>query len=146
VPKIWCATCQSTHSTSFSSHRCAFHAYADSTYARHLESGGGPTAGAQSLYGTIGAGNHETATITGTMTVVDGGSQSGIEVSEDSINSIEKVEEWKVLANGNGHAQQSQHRPRMANGTPSPRENGKWAINWRPADKHFSLHGFFLQG
>lgn len=40
--------------------------------------------------------------------------QSVIEVSEDSINSIEKVEEWKVLANGN----------RMPNGA-SPRENGK---------------------
>lgn len=39
--------------------------------------------------------------------------QSVIEVSEDSINSIEKVEEWKVLANGN----------RMPNGA-SPRENG----------------------
>ena len=40
--------------------------------------------------------------------------QSVIEVSEDSINSIEKVEEWKMLANGN----------RMPNGA-SPRENGE---------------------
>ena len=40
-----------------------------------------------------------------------------IEVSEDSINSIEKVEEWKVLANGN----------RMPNGA-SPRENGKFLL------------------
>merc|ERR1719189_1038710 len=29
--------------------RCSFHSYADSTYAKHLESGG------QSIYGTIGA-------------------------------------------------------------------------------------------
>lgn len=41
--------------------------------------------------------------------------QSVIEVSEDSINSIEKVEEWKVLANGN----------RTMNNEASPRENGK---------------------
>jgi hypothetical protein len=31
----------------FLSFRCSFHAYADSTYAKHLESG-------QSLYGTLG--------------------------------------------------------------------------------------------
>ena len=42
--------------------------------------------------------------------------QSVIEVSEDSINSIEKVEEWKMLANGNSRM--------MPNGA-SPRENGK---------------------
>ena len=47
--------------------------------------------------------------------------QSVIEVSEDSINSIEKVEEWKVLANG----KQQNGGKRMHNGsTPSPRENG----------------------
>ena len=45
--------------------------------------------------------------------------QSVIEVSEDSINSIEKVEEWKVNGNhSNGNL------PRMPNGA-SPRENGK---------------------
>ena len=43
--------------------------------------------------------------------------QSVIEVSEDSIDSINKVEEWKVLANGNS-------RNLMPNGA-SPRENGK---------------------
>merc|ERR550532_1482771 len=44
--------------------------------------------------------------------------QSVIEVSEDSINSIEKVEEWKVNGNhSNGNL------PRMPNGA-SPRENG----------------------
>merc|ERR1712020_822984 len=30
--------------------RCSFHSYADSTYAKHLESGGGT----QSIYGTLG--------------------------------------------------------------------------------------------
>ena len=45
--------------------------------------------------------------------------QSVIEVSEDSINSIEKVEEWKVNGNhSNGNLS------RMPNGA-SPRENGK---------------------
>ena len=55
--------------------------------------------------------------------------QSVMEVSEDSINSIEKVEEWSSLANGNA-AGRSPHRSpqRMIpnGGTPSPRENGKW--------------------
>ena len=46
--------------------------------------------------------------------------QSVIEVSEDSINSIEKVEEWKVLANGT-------NRMPMPNGA-SPGENGKAAM------------------
>ena len=61
--------------------------------------------------------------------------QSVIEVSEDSIDSINKVEEWKMLANGTGN--QSQTSPtanmsgiqgrhsQMPNGTSSPRENGK---------------------
>jgi hypothetical protein len=48
--------------------------------------------------------------------------QSVIEVSEDSINSIEKVEEWKVLANGNSSHNGNNHR--VPNGA-SPRENGK---------------------
>ncbi len=52
--------------------------------------------------------------------------QSVIEMSEDSINSIEKVEEWKVL--GNGHAS-----PRGQNGISrskaSPRENGKLSFD-----------------
>jgi len=99
--------------------RCSFHSYADSTYAKHLENGGG----GQSIYGTLGG-----PTPIPSVTPTPGGQeatinlraetpreyqQSVIEVSEDSINSIEKVEEWKVLANGN----------RMPNGA-SPRENG----------------------
>ena len=107
--------------------RCSFHSYADSTYAKHLESGGGT----QSIYGTLG-GPTPIPSVTPTPGGTGGGGamaeatmtmraetpreyqQSVIEVSEDSINSIEKVEEWKVLANGN----------RMPNGA-SPRENGK---------------------
>ena len=61
--------------------------------------------------------------------------QSVIEVGDDSIDSINKVEEWKMLANGTGN--QSQTSPtanmsgiqgrhsQMPNGTSSPRENGK---------------------
>ena len=107
--------------------RCSFHSYADSTYAKHLESGGGT----QSIYGTLG-GPTPIPSVTPTPGGTGGGGamaeatmtmraetpreyqQSVIEVSEDSINSIEKVEEWKMLANGN----------RMPNGA-SPRENGK---------------------
>ena len=59
--------------------------------------------------------------------------QSVIEVSEDSINSIEKVEEWNRVgggANGSGpppHAG-NRHHPHMGlpNGTSSPRENGEY--------------------
>ena len=62
--------------------------------------------------------------------------QSVIEVSEDSIDSINKVEEWKMLANGTGVTQtsptanmsgiQGRHSgSQMANGISSPRENGK---------------------
>ena len=58
--------------------------------------------------------------------------QSVMEVSEDSINSIEKVEEWSSLANGNASHGRSPNRrspQRMIpnGGTPSPRENGEAA-------------------
>merc|ERR1712223_1384825 len=89
--------------------RCSFHAYADSTYAKHLESGG------QSIYGTIGAptpipsstptpngGNGQwvmsngNGSIHGVMmrpeTPGREYQQSVIEVGEDSIDSINKVE------------------------------------------------------
>ena len=56
--------------------------------------------------------------------------QSVIEMSEDSINSIEKVEEWKVIGNGNGNS--SPRSPGYQNGVStnnaSPRENGKTKI------------------
>lgn len=114
--------------------RCAFHAYADSTYAKHLENGG------QSLYGTIGAPTPipmSTPTpnggqfSTGAMNISENPrdyQQSVLEVSEDSIDSINKMEDWNRM--GNGHASPPQTngngalKKRTANGTPSPRENG----------------------
>ena len=130
--------------------RCSFHSYADSTYAKHLESGG------QSIYGTLGAPTpipSSTPTPNGQWVMGNGNGsihgvmmrpetpgreyqQSVIEVGEDSIDSINKVEEWKMLANGAGN-QSSQTSPaanmtgihsrhsQMPNGTASPRENGK---------------------
>ena len=119
-----------------------------------MESGG------QSIYGTIGA---PTPIPSSTPTTIGGNGQwvmntgngsiqgvammrpetpgreyqqSVIEVSEDSIDSINKVEEWKMLANGTS-GNQSQTSPianmsgiqgrhsHMPNGTSSPRENGK---------------------
>jgi hypothetical protein len=104
--------------------RCSFHAYADSTYAKHLESG-------QSLYGTLGG---MTPIPTGTPLLVPAPQMSGmrpetpreyqqsvIEMSEDSINSIEKVEEWKVLANGNASPKAGSGNQNSSN----PRENGE---------------------
>ncbi|XP_040578928.2 LOW QUALITY PROTEIN: uncharacterized protein [Lepeophtheirus salmonis] len=122
--------------------RCSFHSYADSTYAKNLENGA-------SLYGTLGNGpplmsspNHMSANGDPHREY----QQSAIEVSEDSINSIEKVEEWKVISNGgNGgsnhhhphhyhhHQQQQlqqQHHPRQSSSSPNPKkspmnQNGK---------------------
>lgn len=108
-------------------YRCAFHAYADSTYAKHLENGG------QSIYGTIGG---PTPIPMSTPSQANGAreyQQSVIEVSEDSINSIEKVEEWNNVSasspsSGGGGGGGGK---RMSNAaTPSPRENGKWAWPW----------------
>ena len=117
------------------SFRCSFHAYADSTYAKHLESG-------QSLYGTLGG---MTPIPSATPLLVSPPQMSGmrpetpreyqqsvIEMSEDSINSIEKVEEWKVLGNGNsspraGPGYQNDVTPGSNNA--SPRENGE---SWSP--------------
>ena len=142
-----------THSF-FLSFRCAFHAYADSTYAKHLENGGAAAApggggGGQSLYGTIGAPTPipmSTPTPRSgygppmMMAAAAGGpmlspndpsreyQQSVMEVSEDSINSIEKVEEWSSLANGNASGRSPHRSPQRMipnGGTPSPRENGK---------------------
>ena len=123
--------------------RCAFHAYADSTYAKHLESGGGGSGaiGGQSLYGTIGAptpipmstptprGSHMGVPMLSPNDPSREYQQSVMEVSEDSINSIEKVEEWSSLANGSRMSPGQQLlKQRIPNGgTPSPRENGKLA-------------------
>ena len=49
-----------------------------------------------------------------------------------AINSIEKVEEWKVIGNGNGNGNSSPRSPGYQNGVStnnaSPRENGKTNI------------------
>merc|ERR1719266_2004920 len=109
--------------------RCSFHAYADSTYAKHLENGA-------SLYGTVGS-------PTPVPPMMPGGTfnpagpeptrefqQSVMEMSDDSINSVEQMapNEWsKVLQNGNvspqsaGAPMRHEHVP---NGTSSPNENG----------------------
>ena len=120
------------------SYRCSFHAYADSTYAKHLENSG------QSIYGTLGGptpipsvtptpggggmASDQVATMTMRAETPREYQQSVIEVSEDSIDSINKVEEWKVLANGNNR------NGMMPNGA-SPRENGKNQLK--------SCHGTF---
>lgn len=106
-------------------YRCSFHSYADSTYAKHLEAGG------QSIYGTLGGPTPipsvtptpmMEASVTMRAETPRDYQQSVIEVSEDSINSIDKVEEWKsVLSNGNVNNNVSNGR--MPNGA-SPRENG----------------------
>ena len=81
--------------------------------------------------------------------------QSVIEVGDDSIDSINKVEEWKMLANGTSN--QSQTSPtanmsgiqgrhsQMPNGTSSPRENGKnilefYLRNFMIVKKNTNLH------
>jgi hypothetical protein len=122
--------------------RCAFHAYADSTYAKHLENGGP----GQPLYGTIGS---PTPMPMMSGSQLNGGpmlsptdasreyQQSVLEVSEDSINSIEKVEEWgqqqqrqqSPMGNGSRNNVSPMHHQMMPKripngGTPSPRENG----------------------
>ena len=109
--------------------RCSFHAYADSTYAKHLEGG-------QSLYGTLGG---MTPVPSATPLLVPPPQMSGmrpetpreyqqsvIEMSEDSINSIEKVEEWKVLANGNTSPRGGPgYQNDVSTNNASPRENGE---------------------
>lgn len=111
--------------------RCSFHAYADSTYAKHIEGG-------QSLYGTLGG---LTPVPSATPLLVPPPQmsssmrpetpreyqQSVIEMSEDSINSIEKVEEWKVLANGTTSSPTpaaAGYRNNVSTNNASPRENG----------------------
>ena len=118
--------------------RCSFHAYADSTYAKHLENGA-------SLYGTVGS-------PTPVPPMMPGGTfnpagpeptrefqQSVMEMSDDSINSVEQMapNEWsKVLQNGNvspqsaGAPMRHEHVP---NGTSSPNENGKITAAFIPS-------------
>ena len=109
--------------------RCSFHAYADSTYAKHLESGA-------SLYGTVGGQTPlpPMATPTTFGPGADVGreyQQSVMEMSDDSINSIERIDDYMV-ANGRGFVQNGSSPPPLVplrhelvpNGTSSPNENG----------------------
>merc|ERR1719509_297648 len=108
--------------------RCSFHAYADSTYAKHLENGA-------SLYGTVGSPTPVPPMMAGGTFNPAGPEptrefqQSVMEMSDDSINSVEQMapNEWsKVLQNGNVSPQppapmRHEHVP---NGSSSPNENG----------------------
>ena len=95
--------------------RCSFHAYADSTYAKHLENGA-------SLYGTVGA---PTPLPGGTFSpngeVPREFQQSVMEMSDDSITSIEHhaaPQDWVVPPT-------AVMAPARTNGVASPNENGE---------------------
>lgn len=103
--------------------RCSFHAYADSTYAKHLESGA-------SLYGTVGGPTPLPPMATPTSFGPGGNlsnreyQQSVMEMSDDSINSIERIEDWRVLQNGNSSPSIIPARHELVpNGTSSPNGN-----------------------
>jgi len=105
--------------------RCSFHAYADSTYAKHLENGA-------SLYGTVGSPTPLPPMAGGTFhpngETTREFQQSVMEMSDDSINSVEQMaqNEWsKHLQNGNASPQPVPMRhEHVPNGTSSPNENG----------------------
>merc|ERR1719427_1907146 len=108
--------------------KCSFHAYADSTYAKHLENGA-------SLYGTVGAPTPLPPMAAGGGSFHPGGGevtrefqQSVMEMSDDSMNSMDQQPaEWgRGLQNGNlspgpGPAPQSARS--------SPPENGDGATD-----------------
>jgi hypothetical protein len=106
--------------------RCAFHAYADSTYAKHLETGG------QSTYGTLSAPNGHNASTAATDAAREY-QQSVMEMSDDSIHSIDRADDWSHLANGaatvlsasSAATPNGASHKRMANGNTSLKENGK---------------------
>jgi len=101
--------------------RCSFHAYADSTYAKHLENGA-------SLYGTVGSPTPVPPMAGGTFHPQgENGArefqQSVMEMSDDSINSVDQI---AVQQNGNISPQSAplRHDHVLPNGTSSPKENG----------------------
>jgi len=110
--------------------RCSFHAYADSTYAKHLENGA-------SLYGTVGSPTPLPPLTGGTFHPQgENGSrefqQSVMEMSDDSINSVDQMaghSDWnKNLQNGNTSPSSVPLRhENVPNGTSSPNENGNGA-------------------
>jgi hypothetical protein len=97
----------------FCNSRCSFHAYADSTYAKHLES-------SQSLNGTLDG-------LTPTAAAQPRGErgpdtlheyqQSVIEMSDDS---FDRFEDWKAPADTNGYSNNG-----SAPGA-SPKRNGEY--------------------
>jgi len=123
--------------------RCSFHAYADSTYAKHLENGA-------SLYGTVGSPTPLPPMMGGGTFNPAGGpgdmgreyQQSMLEVSDDSINSVERYDDYAgqnggapitvsnplataLLAPASAVPQSNNHaNPRQMNGSNSPNENG----------------------
>jgi len=110
--------------------RCSFHAYADSTYAKHLENGA-------SLYGTVGSPTPLPPLTGGTFHPQgENGArefqQSVMEMSDDSINSVDQMaghSDWnKNLQNGNTSPSSVPLRhENVPNGTSSPNENGNGA-------------------
>ena len=117
--------------------RCSFHAYADSTYAKHLENGA-------SLYGTVGAPTPLPPMAAGGGSFHPGGGevtrefqQSVMEMSDDSMNSMDQQPaEWgRGLQNGNlspgpGPAPQPARS--------SPPENGEFSAQQSEPD--ITLH------
>ena len=123
--------------------RCSFHAYADSTYAKHLENGA-------SLYGTVAAAGPTTPLppmmmIGGNTFLQNGGGdiggggggrefqQSVMEMSDDSLTSVDRLDDWRQLNGGGGGSGDSppqsvpnrQQQQQQTNGNSSPNENGK---------------------
>ena len=106
--------------------RCSFHAYADSTYAKHLENGA-------SLYGTVGA----QTPVPGNGSFQGPGNgevprefqQSVMEMSDDSITSIDpslqSPHEWAGpggVSGGGGHFLHSTANMTNMNTSPQARE------------------------
>ena len=117
--------------------RCSFHAYADSTYAKHLENGA-------SLYGTVGAqtpvpGNGSFQSPTNGE-VAREFQQSVMEMSDDSITSIDphlqSQQEWAGPGGHFLHSTATNISPQAgaggreqrgaSNGVYSTGENGEW--------------------
>jgi hypothetical protein len=130
------------------SFRCSFHAYADSTYAKHLENGA-------SLYGTVAGpttplppmmmvGGNTFLQNGGGAEIGGGGGggrefqQSVMEMSDDSMTSVDRLDDWRQLNGGGGGGggdvigdsppQSVPIRQQPPNGTSSPNENGRSII------------------
>ncbi|XP_046385668.1 zinc finger CCCH domain-containing protein 4 [Ischnura elegans] len=88
--------------------QCFLHAYADSSYARNSESGGG----GNSVYGTLRTMASNTMRRDGSSTAKSNGKKKGGSVIADPVTSLEKVEGWETTPTTNGH------------GPPPPSQNG----------------------